>query len=189
MQSRSSRSPALPVDAARWASRIQGNCFPRKKPISLELEDFFASDTEMKESPTNGECDKAVATQVKRLDEVKVEPDNTQEYCQAQQPKTQENDLKVNSAFSDAPQITTGIQLSLASSGMNKMLPSISTTAVQVSCSGCKKVFQKGQTAYQRKGSTELFCSTPCITEYISSVSSPALPKRTCSNCSKKLRP
>lgn len=108
------------------------------------------------------------------------------EYCQAQQPKTQENDLKINSAFSDsAPQITTGIQLSLASSGMNKMLPSISTTAVQVSCSGCKKVFQKGQTAYQRKGSTELFCSTPCITEYISSGSSPALPKRTCSNCSK----
>ncbi|XP_040087674.1 zinc finger MYM-type protein 1 isoform X6 [Oryx dammah] len=142
----------------------------------------------MKESPTSGECDKAVATQVKRLDEVKVEPDNTQEYCQAQQPKTQENDLKINSAFSDsAPQITTGIQLSLASSGMNKMLPSISTTAVQVSCSGCKKVFQKGQTAYQRKGSTELFCSTPCITEYIASVSSPALPKRTCSNCSKDI--
>ncbi|XP_043733380.1 zinc finger MYM-type protein 1 isoform X2 [Cervus elaphus] len=142
----------------------------------------------MKESPTSGECDKAVGTQVKRLDEIKVEPDNIQEYCQAQQPKTQENDLKINSAFSDsAPQMTTGIQLSLASSGMNKMLPSVSTTAVQVSCSGCKKVFQKGQTAYQRKGSTELFCSRPCITEYISSVSSPALPKRTCSNCSKDI--
>ncbi|XP_043733382.1 zinc finger MYM-type protein 1 isoform X3 [Cervus elaphus] len=168
--------------------RESGNCFQRKKPISLELEDFFASDAKMKESPTSGECDKAVGTQVKRLDEIKVEPDNIQEYCQAQQPKTQENDLKINSAFSDsAPQMTTGIQLSLASSGMNKMLPSVSTTAVQVSCSGCKKVFQKGQTAYQRKGSTELFCSRPCITEYISSVSSPALPKRTCSNCSKDI--
>lgn len=44
----------------------------------MEVEDFFASETEMKESPTSGECDKAVATQVKRLDEVKVEPDNTQ---------------------------------------------------------------------------------------------------------------
>nr|XP_020730356.1 zinc finger MYM-type protein 1 isoform X2 [Odocoileus virginianus texanus] len=142
----------------------------------------------MKESPTSGECDKAVETHVKRLDEIKVEPDNPQEYCQAQQPKTQENDLKINSAFSDsAPQMTTGIQLSLESSGMNKMLPSVSTTAVQVSCSGCKKVFQKGQTAYQRKGSTELFCSRLCITEYISSVSSPTLPKRTCSNCSKDI--
>ncbi|XP_036722403.1 zinc finger MYM-type protein 1 isoform X5 [Balaenoptera musculus] len=83
--------------------------------------------------------------------------------------------------------MTTGIQLSLASSGMNKMLPSVSTTAIQVSCSGCKKILQKGQTAYQRKGSTQLFCSTPCITEYISSLNSPALPKRTCSNCSKDI--
>ena len=87
--------------------------------------------------------------------------------------------------FFKAPQLTTGFQPSLASSGMNKMLPSVPATAVRVSCSGCKKILQKGQTAYQRKGSTELFCSTPCITEYISSGSSPALPKRTCSNCSK----
>ncbi|XP_066231912.1 zinc finger MYM-type protein 1 isoform X2 [Saccopteryx leptura] len=60
-------------------------------------------------------------------------------------------------------------------------------TAVQVSCSGCKKVLQKGQTAYQRKGSTQLFCSTTCINKYISSASSPALPKRTCANCSKDI--
>ncbi|XP_026964960.1 zinc finger MYM-type protein 1 isoform X5 [Sagmatias obliquidens] len=142
----------------------------------------------MKESTTDGECDKAVAPQLKRLDEIKAEPDNAQEYCQAQQPKTQENDLKINTMFSDnASPMTTGIQLSLASSGMNKMLPSVSTTAIQVSCSGCKKILQKGQTAYQRKGSTQLFCSTPCITEYISSLNSPALPKRTCSNCSKDI--
>ncbi|XP_059774829.1 zinc finger MYM-type protein 1 isoform X3 [Balaenoptera ricei] len=142
----------------------------------------------MKESTTDGECDKAVAPQLKRLDEIKAEPDNAQEYCQAQQPRTQENDLKINTTFSDnASQMTTGIQLSLASSGMNKMLPSVSTTAIQVSCSGCKKILQKGQTAYQRKGSTQLFCSTPCITEYISSLNSPALPKRTCSNCSKDI--
>nr|KAF6509197.1 zinc finger MYM-type containing 1 [Rousettus aegyptiacus] len=140
----------------------------------------------MKESPAEGEPHKAVAPQLLRLDGIKTEPDNTQEYCQAQQSKTQENELKINTAFSDsASQLTTGIPLSLASSGMNKMLPSVSTTAIQVSCAGCKKILQKGQTAYQRKGSTQLFCSTPCITEYISSASSPALPKRTCSNCSK----
>ncbi|KAB1268281.1 Zinc finger MYM-type protein 1 [Camelus dromedarius] len=160
--------------------------FPKKKPISLELEDFFVLDTKMKESMIDGECDKAVAPQLKRLGEIKTEPNNAQEYCQAQQPKTQENELKINTTFSDsASQLTTGMQLSLASSGMNKMLPSVSTTAIQVSCSGCKKILQKGQTAYQRKGSTQLFCSTPCITEYISSASSPALPKKTCSNCSK----
>ncbi|XP_010958224.1 zinc finger MYM-type protein 1 [Camelus ferus] len=142
----------------------------------------------MKESMIDGECDKAVAPQLKRLGEIKTEPNNAQEYCQAQQPKTQENELKINTTFSDsASQLTTGMQLSLASSGMNKMLPSVSTTAIQVSCSGCKKILQKGQTAYQRKGSTQLFCSTPCITEYISSASSPALPKKTCSNCSKDI--
>ncbi|XP_077609209.1 zinc finger MYM-type protein 1 isoform X1 [Crocuta crocuta] len=142
----------------------------------------------MKESPIDGECAKAVAPQLEQLDEIKTEPDNAQEYCQAQQPKTQENELKTNTTFSDsAPQLTTGIQLSLTSSGMNKMLPSVSTTAIQVSCSGCKKILQKGQTAYQRKGSTQLFCSTLCITEYISSANSPALPKRTCSNCSKDI--
>ncbi|KAM9688542.1 zinc finger MYM-type protein 1-like isoform 2-T2 [Trichechus inunguis] len=70
---------------------------------------------------------------------------------------------------------------------MNKMLPSVSTTAIQISCSGCKRILQKGQTAYQRKGSTQLFCSTVCITEYIASASSPAPPKRTCSNCSKDI--
>nr|KAF6384240.1 zinc finger MYM-type containing 1 [Pipistrellus kuhlii] len=67
------------------------------------------------------------------------------------------------------------------------MLPSLSTTAIQVSCSGCKKVLLKGQTAYQRKGSTQLFCSTLCITEYVSSGSSSALPKRTCANCSRDI--
>nr|XP_014695572.2 zinc finger MYM-type protein 1 isoform X2 [Equus asinus] len=162
--------------------------FPKKKPVSLELEDSFASDTKMKEPLVDSECDKAVAPQLGGLNEIKTELDNAQEYCQAQQPKTQENELKINTAFSDsASQLTTGIQLSLASSGMSKMLPSVSTAAIQVSCSGCKKILQKGQTAYQRKGSTQLFCSTPCIAEYISSASSPATPKRTCSNCSKDI--
>ncbi|XP_012901565.1 zinc finger MYM-type protein 1 isoform X3 [Mustela putorius furo] len=141
----------------------------------------------MKESPIDGKCDKAGTPQLGQLDEIKTEPENAQEYCQAQQPKTQENELKINTTFSDTPQLTAGIQLSLTSSGMNKMLPSVSTTAIQVSCCGCKKILQKGQTAYQRKGSTQLFCSTLCITEYISSANSPALPRRTCSNCSKDI--
>ncbi|XP_053516572.1 zinc finger MYM-type protein 1 isoform X4 [Artibeus jamaicensis] len=142
----------------------------------------------MKESPTEVECDKAAAPQLLQPDRIKREPDNAQEYCQAQQSQTKENEQKINTTLSDsASQSTTDTQPSLASSGMNKMLPSVSTTAVQVSCSGCKKVLQKGQTAYQRKGSTQLFCSTLCITEYISSASTPALPKRTCANCSKEI--
>ncbi|KAK2494584.1 hypothetical protein MC885_007947 [Smutsia gigantea] len=173
--------------------RLDGLCLnletvPQEETISLDLEDSLASDTKMKESPIDGEGDKAGAPHLQQLEEIKTEPDNAQEYCQARPPKTQESELKINTTFSDsASQLTAGIQLSLTSSGVNKMLPSVSTTAIQVSCSGCKKILQKGQTAYQRKGSTQLFCSTPCITEYISSANSPALPKRTCSNCSKDI--
>ncbi|KAM6172706.1 zinc finger MYM-type protein 1 isoform 1-T1 [Erethizon dorsatum] len=134
----------------------------------------------MKEPLLDGEHHVAVTLQLGQLNEIKTEPNNAQEYCQAQQPKNQENELKINT-FSDS------IQLSLASSGTNKMLPSVSTAAIQVSCAGCKKILQKGQTAYQRKGSTQLFCSTPCITEYISSANVPASTKTTCSNCSKDI--
>ena len=92
--------------------------------------------------------------------------------------------------FFKAPQLTTGFQPSLASSGMNKMLPSVPATAVRVSCSGCKKILQKGQTAYQRKGSTQLFCSTLCLTGYTVPTARPPPPptKKTCSSCSKYSR-
>ncbi|XP_078480436.1 zinc finger MYM-type protein 4-like [Lampetra planeri] len=36
-----------------------------------------------------------------------------------------------------------------------------------VSYSGCSKVLLKGQTAFQRKGSTQLFCSTVCLTGHL----------------------
>ncbi|XP_010643532.1 zinc finger MYM-type protein 1 isoform X1 [Fukomys damarensis] len=141
----------------------------------------------MKEPLIDGECDKAMSPQLGQLNEIKTEPDNAQDYCQAQQPRNQENEVKINTFSDSASQLNAGIQLSLASSGTNKMLPSVSTTAIQVSCAGCKKILQKGQTAYQRKGSTQLFCSTPCITEYISSANVPAPTKTTCSNCSKDI--
>uniref|UniRef100_A0A480NE11 Zinc finger MYM-type protein 4 isoform 1 n=1 Tax=Sus scrofa TaxID=9823 RepID=A0A480NE11_PIG len=116
------------------------------------------------------------------------------EYSHGQQQKTQEGELKISAVFSVsgsplAPQLTTGFQPSLASSGMNKMLPSVPATAVRVSCSGCKKILQKGQTAYQRKGSTQLFCSTLCLTGYTVPPARPPPPptKKTCSSCSKDI--
>ncbi|XP_014443379.2 zinc finger MYM-type protein 1 isoform X4 [Tupaia chinensis] len=159
-------------------------------PVVWNWEQSLASGTKMKEPPPlDGDCDRAtMAPPLEQLGEVKAEPDDAHEYHQVQQPKSQENELKINTTFSDsAAQLTAGIQLSLASSRMNKMLPSVSTTAIQVSCSGCKKTLQQGQTAYQRKGSAQLFCSTPCVTEYLSSASSPAAARRTCSNCSKDI--
>ncbi|XP_027557207.1 zinc finger MYM-type protein 4 isoform X5 [Neopelma chrysocephalum] len=116
---------------------------------------------------------------------------NFREY--GQQPKSQEGELKISAVFSVsgnpvAPQLSSGFQPAGASSGMSKMLPSVPSTAVRVSCSGCKKVLQKGQTAYQRKGSTQLFCSTLCLTGYTTPVSRPpASTKKTCSSCSKEI--
>ncbi|XP_031234539.1 zinc finger MYM-type protein 4 isoform X5 [Mastomys coucha] len=168
--------------------------FANKESIGSELGNSFASNIRIKEEPLDDEYDKAVAPQQGLLDRVKDEPDNAQEYSHGQQQKTQEGELKISAVFSVsgsplAPQLTTGFQPSLASPGMNKMLPSVPAAAVRVSCSGCKKILQKGQTAYQRKGSTQLFCSTLCLTGYTVPPARPPPPltKKTCSSCSKDI--
>uniref|UniRef100_A0A663MTV8 Zinc finger MYM-type containing 4 n=2 Tax=Athene cunicularia TaxID=194338 RepID=A0A663MTV8_ATHCN len=139
--------------------------------------------------------DKAVHNQVEETLRTQLAPQtpetNFREY--GQQPKTQEGELKISAVFSVsgsplAPQLSSGFQPAVASSGMSKMLPSVPTTAVRVSCSGCKKILQKGQTAYQRKGSTQLFCSALCLTGYTVPASRPpASTKKTCSSCSKDI--
>ncbi|XP_065506801.1 zinc finger MYM-type protein 4 isoform X2 [Caloenas nicobarica] len=139
--------------------------------------------------------DKAVHNQVEETLRTQLAPQtpetNFREY--GQQPKTQEGELKISAVFSVsgsplAPQLSSGFQPAVASSGMSKMLPSVPSTAVRVSCSGCKKILQKGQTAYQRKGSTQLFCSTLCLTGYTAPASRPPAPtKKTCSSCSKDI--
>uniref|UniRef100_A0A673BXU4 Zinc finger MYM-type protein 4-like n=1 Tax=Sphaeramia orbicularis TaxID=375764 RepID=A0A673BXU4_9TELE len=52
-----------------------------------------------------------------------------------------------------------------------------------VRCSGCSKVLLKGQTAFQRKGSTQLFCSTVCLTGHLP----PANKTRSCFQCNKEI--
>ncbi|XP_037012857.2 zinc finger MYM-type protein 5 isoform X1 [Artibeus jamaicensis] len=37
---------------------------------------------------------------------------------------------------------------------------------VKITCAHCKNPLQKGQTAYQRKGSANLFCSTTCLSSF-----------------------
>ncbi|XP_043317906.1 zinc finger MYM-type protein 6 isoform X2 [Cervus canadensis] len=145
----------------------------------------------MKE-PLDGECGKALAPQQALLDKIKEEPDNAQEYIHASRPKAQESELKISAVFSvsDSPlaqQLTPGFQLSLASSGPNVSLPSVPAVALQVFCSGCKKMLYKGQTAFHKTGSTQLFCSTRCIVGHSSSVCLPPPPKKACANCSKDI--
>ncbi|XP_043912779.1 zinc finger MYM-type protein 3 isoform X2 [Protopterus annectens] len=57
-------------------------------------------------------------------------------------------------------------------------------------CASCRTPLQKGQTAYQRKGLPQLFCSSACLTTYAKkSVSSAATPppKKFCNFCKKEL--
>ncbi|XP_068607968.1 zinc finger MYM-type protein 4-like [Brachionichthys hirsutus] len=52
-----------------------------------------------------------------------------------------------------------------------------------VCCSGCCKVLLKGQTAFQRKGSTQLFCSTVCLTGHLPPVNK----NRSCFQCNREI--
>ncbi|XP_071327127.1 zinc finger MYM-type protein 4-like isoform X2 [Trachinotus anak] len=52
-----------------------------------------------------------------------------------------------------------------------------------VRCSGCSKVLLKGQTAFQRKGSTQLFCSTVCLTGHLP----PPTKNRSCFQCNREI--
>ncbi|KAM9777908.1 zinc finger MYM-type protein 4-like [Neosynchiropus ocellatus] len=54
-----------------------------------------------------------------------------------------------------------------------------------VRCSGCSKVLLKGQTAFQRKGSTQLFCSTMCLTGHLPPATK--IIGRSCSQCNKEI--
>ncbi|KAG9330406.1 hypothetical protein JZ751_025527 [Albula glossodonta] len=54
---------------------------------------------------------------------------------------------------------------------------------VKVTCANCRKPLKKGQTAYQRKGSAHLFCSTTCLSAF----SHKPTPKKNCTMCRKDI--
>ncbi|KAG7500671.1 hypothetical protein JOB18_025701 [Solea senegalensis] len=119
------------------------------------------------------------------LVKVKDEPED-EEYEQAlnsststasvkEEPNTTK-DLKIGSVYSVTP-ATESHQLPV-------IHPSSSS---HISCSNCKKTLVKGQTAFQRRGCTELFCSTLCLTTSLPSVKTT---NKICINCQKViLRP
>ncbi|KAM4701633.1 zinc finger MYM-type protein 4 isoform 2-T4 [Discoglossus pictus] len=166
--------------------------YSSKSPMGDSLGNSYASSVRIKEEPMDEDYEKALAPPAVFTDKIKDEPDNAEEY--AQQPKS-DGELKISAVFSVsgsplAPQISTGLQPPISSPGHNKSLPAVPAvpaTSVRVSCSGCKKILQKGQTAYQRKGSTQLFCSTLCLTGYTVPPGRPLPPpiRKTCSFCAK----
>lgn len=59
---------------------------------------------------------------------------------------------------------------------------SLAYQTIQMTCSRCKKSMMKGQTAFQKKGFTDVFCSKNCLFE-IFPINKPAA--KTCHYCQK----
>ncbi|XP_017577082.1 uncharacterized protein si:ch211-266o15.1 isoform X1 [Pygocentrus nattereri] len=66
-----------------------------------------------------------------------------------------------------------------------QLQPQPPPASIRICCSGCSKVLQKGQTAFQRKGSNQLFCSTVCLTGFTLPPTISIAPKKTCHLCLK----
>uniref|UniRef100_A0A3Q2CNN8 TRASH domain-containing protein n=1 Tax=Cyprinodon variegatus TaxID=28743 RepID=A0A3Q2CNN8_CYPVA len=74
-------------------------------------------------------------------------------------------------------------QALISSTSTANTRPCISPSSVHMSCSNCRKNLLKGQTAFQRKGSPALFCSTACLTSSLPSKGGSKL----CNNCQKSI--
>uniref|UniRef100_I3KML4 TRASH domain-containing protein n=1 Tax=Oreochromis niloticus TaxID=8128 RepID=I3KML4_ORENI len=75
-------------------------------------------------------------------------------------------DLRIGSVYSESSETQT--------------LPIVSPPSSHMFCAHCKKNLMKGQTAFQRKGSPALFCSTTCL-----SLSQVKGVTKICHNCQK----
>ncbi|XP_063169692.1 zinc finger MYM-type protein 3 [Candoia aspera] len=57
------------------------------------------------------------------------------------------------------------------------------STVTKMTCANCRTPLQKGQTAYQRKGLPQLFCSSSCLTTF----SKRPLSRKSCTFCKKEV--
>ncbi|XP_019905867.2 zinc finger MYM-type protein 4 isoform X2 [Esox lucius] len=161
-------------------NKVVGSAQPEADPADN------ISMVKVKDEPVDEEYDQALAPAV-GTEGVKDEPDTTEE-------------LKISNVFSvggaPTPIGTSGATLpkttlpSLAPASSS--IPPLIPMAMRVACSACKKVLLKGQTAYQRKGSSDLFCSTTCLTSYsppqpVVKIVSSSTAKKSCHYCLKEI--
>uniref|UniRef100_A0A3Q3K7M6 TRASH domain-containing protein n=1 Tax=Monopterus albus TaxID=43700 RepID=A0A3Q3K7M6_MONAL len=92
-------------------------------------------------------------------------------YCMQHKPATKKTD-----------QVASRVSYLIVPQGRRSLNPCC-VCSFQVTCANCKKPLKKGQTAYQRKGSTHLFCSTTCLSAF----SHKPAPKKSCTMCKKDI--
>ncbi|XP_029370196.1 zinc finger MYM-type protein 4-like [Echeneis naucrates] len=86
------------------------------------------------------------------------------------EPNTAKEDLRIGLVYSVTPAAET------------QTPPEANLPSLHMSCSHCKKNLLRGQTAFQRKGSPSLFCSTSCLTTSLPTVKGVT---KICHNCQK----
>ncbi|XP_024002112.2 zinc finger MYM-type protein 4 isoform X1 [Salvelinus sp. IW2-2015] len=174
--SKGSDSPAgLENGVTGQPVKVVDSAQPTAEPVSTSVDTL--SMVNVKDEPVDEEYDQALAPVV-LTEGVKDEPDA--------------EELKISNVFSvgGAP---TPIAASTPVTALSKTvmppltpaassIPPLMPMAMRVACSACNKVLLKGQTAYQRKGSSDLFCSTSCLTTY----SPPSVVKTTATCPAKK---
>ncbi|XP_072890859.1 zinc finger MYM-type protein 4-like isoform X1 [Hemitrygon akajei] len=182
------------ITAVRASSVEKSSNSHRYNESSKNTRVDFMSSMKIKDEPLDEGYEKALVSQTSVR--IKDEPDSLQVYGQHSKP--QETDLQISAVFSVsgrnlvsqmAQQNSSSSPLTAKSPVSGSVQPTSSPAiSVRVTCSGCKKILQKGQTAYQRKGSTQLFCSTLCLTGFSASISRPLPPaKKYCYLCSKEI--
>ncbi|XP_023687950.2 zinc finger MYM-type protein 4 isoform X2 [Paramormyrops kingsleyae] len=168
-----------------------------------KLHEVHTPPLQIKDEPVDEEYDRALGVHPP-VGGIKDEPEVSEELGLQQNSE----ELRISAVFSvsgnsnpTAPVSTQPVQMVAAAPPKTLMVtmsaaPPLTPLApaapspmggVRVSCSGCRKVLLKGQTAYQRKGSSQLFCSTMCLTGYtVPAVQSVA--KKTCHSCQKEIK-
>ncbi|XP_026203996.1 zinc finger MYM-type protein 4-like isoform X1 [Anabas testudineus] len=138
----------------------------------------FTASEKSKPSPEEEDDIKEVKPPLPKLDctKVKEEPIDD-EYKQnlpplvstqdvKEEPNVAQEDLKIGSVFS-----LTGDPTPAA--------PTLTRMDLPASCSSCKEVLRNGETVYQRKGHTDVFCSTSCLMKFYQMKAA----KKTCHFC------
>uniref|UniRef100_A0A4W5NFE3 TRASH domain-containing protein n=1 Tax=Hucho hucho TaxID=62062 RepID=A0A4W5NFE3_9TELE len=157
---------------------------PTAEPVSTSVDTL--SMVNVKDEPVDEEYDQALAPVV-LTEGVKDEPDTAE--------------LKISNVFSvggaPTPIATSTSVTALSKTVMPPLTPAAASIpplmpmAMRVACSACNKVLLKGQTAYQRKGSSDLFCSTSCLTSYsppsVVKTTAPCPAKKPCHYCLKEI--
>ncbi|XP_017548695.1 zinc finger MYM-type protein 4 isoform X1 [Pygocentrus nattereri] len=163
--------------------------WPVEEEESMDLDSSTVLSVKVKDEPMDEEYDQALVPQ-DPTGKVKDEPDMSEECGQRS-----EDEFKISAVFSvgrnSAPigsstgsqAVSTSAKAS-SNSSASGLTPASSLCVV---CSGCKKVLLKGQTAFQRKGSPQLFCSPQCLCSTATDlVVKPAL-KKSCHYCLKEI--